>query len=416
MPTSNFKLFDENKANMLSDTEYSSNAQRLNGVQSGIASSKLQNKFQYQASLIAYAIAQLMVQNGYDATDSTAVTTFVNNMSNTMLQKVVDKATDEQANVGIDTTKWMTPALVKSAITALAPMVSSILSNETKALYGLGPGAVPNDVLALLGKYKQHWWRRRVHTRTWEISLSSDGTNISISENETVQYSSTCHIDFYGKIFLDNPQTSVPVNYSNLDAINAAISSNYWSYGRWSDRSNFWYGGAPVGTYGGFTPGNTLRQVIANMTSENIGEWEFITSNNRNAYPDSGNKDGFDYQYIGVPLDNAVTAPNIETGSYVGTNTYGESNQNTLTFGFKPKIVIIVGHNFYISTAFIPFDGDTGFVHNATVSATWKLTRNGNTISWYANYAISSNGSSSSPSSANQLNDRDTTYYYIAIG
>ena len=146
MPTSSFKLFDENKANMLTDSEYSSNAQRLNGVQSGVASSKLQNKFQYQASLVAYAIAQLMVQNGYDATDSTAVTTFVNNMSNTMLQKVIDKATDAQAKEGTNTTKWMTPALVKSAITELAPMVSAILSNETKTLYGLDNTATPDDV------------------------------------------------------------------------------------------------------------------------------------------------------------------------------------------------------------------------------------------------------------------------------
>lgn len=150
MPTSNFKLFDENKANMLTDSEYSSNAQRLNGVQSGVASSKLQNKFQYQASLVAYAIAQLMVQNGYDATDSTAVTTFVNNMSNTMLQKVIDKATTAQAEEGTNNIKWMTPALVKSEITKIAPLVPAILSNETKALYGLGTDAVPDDVLALL--------------------------------------------------------------------------------------------------------------------------------------------------------------------------------------------------------------------------------------------------------------------------
>lgn len=35
MAGTNFKLFDENKANMLSDQEYNTNAQRLNGVQRG---------------------------------------------------------------------------------------------------------------------------------------------------------------------------------------------------------------------------------------------------------------------------------------------------------------------------------------------------------------------------------------------
>ena len=114
MASSNFKLFDENKTNMMQDGEYGANNQRLNGLQSGIASSMLQNKFQYQMSLISYAIGQLMVQNNIDANDSQAVSTFVNNLSNTFLQKVIDKATTGQAQVGTDDTKWLTPALVKA--------------------------------------------------------------------------------------------------------------------------------------------------------------------------------------------------------------------------------------------------------------------------------------------------------------
>lgn len=92
MPTNNFKLFDENKANMMADVDYAVNQQRLSGVQSGIASSQLQNKTLYQVSLMCYALAQIMAANGYDANDANAVSTFVNNLSLTTLQKVVDKA------------------------------------------------------------------------------------------------------------------------------------------------------------------------------------------------------------------------------------------------------------------------------------------------------------------------------------
>lgn len=92
MPTNNFKLFDEKKANMMTDEEYAINQQRLNGVQSGVASSQLQNKTLYQTALMCYALAQLMAANGYDANDADAVSTFVNNMSASMVQKVVDKA------------------------------------------------------------------------------------------------------------------------------------------------------------------------------------------------------------------------------------------------------------------------------------------------------------------------------------
>lgn len=114
MPANNFKLFDENKQNMLNDQEYQASQQRLSGVQAGIASSMLNNKFAYQMSLVAYAITQMMNANGYDATDALAVSAFVGNLSDSVLQKVIDKATTAEAQAGTNTLKWMTPALVKS--------------------------------------------------------------------------------------------------------------------------------------------------------------------------------------------------------------------------------------------------------------------------------------------------------------
>ena len=116
MASSNIKLFDENKGNMLTDTEFDISTQRLNGLQAGIASSQLQNKAMYQASLVAYAIAQVMMQNGLNANDTDAVSAFVANLSGTMLQKVYDIATTEEAKAGVATGKWMSPALVKAAI------------------------------------------------------------------------------------------------------------------------------------------------------------------------------------------------------------------------------------------------------------------------------------------------------------
>lgn len=364
MPTSNFKLFDENKANMLSDSEYNSNAQRLNGVQSGVASSQLQNKFQYQASLMAYAIAQLMVQNGYDATDTTAVTTFVSNLSNTMLQKVADKANETQAKAGTDNTKWMTPALVKSAINKLAPMVSSILSNETKALYGLDDSATPDDVFSWLGKYKQHWWRRRSTNAGWyqvdtaatnrllkddthdtvvytygdSISVSqTDGTITINSASSMTLKRSTVTVDKLAVLKGKYVKTDVDqqVSSSNVHIVagdiyfvpaDAAITKSYDS----DSGSTYYYT-------------SELTHVTAEYRST-IGDWEYLQSSSRSAYPDSGTSGGYEYEYLGIPFDNAVTAPKIETGSYVGTGTYGSNTRaNTLTFSAVPKLVIISG-------------------------------------------------------------------------
>ena len=120
MPTNNFKLFDQNKANLLSDTEYANATQRLNGVQTGVASSQLQNKFAYQVSLVAYAIAQIMNQNGLDATDTLAVSAFVGNLGGALLQKVADKASSTEAAAGVLTNKYISPATMKAAALLLS--------------------------------------------------------------------------------------------------------------------------------------------------------------------------------------------------------------------------------------------------------------------------------------------------------
>lgn len=114
MPSSNIKIFDENKQNMKTDEEYTSDAQRLNGVQTGIASSSLQNKTLYQVSLVAYAIAQVMEANGYDANDTDAVLTFVSNLSSSLVQKIADKASSAEVSTGTNDYKFVTPAGVAS--------------------------------------------------------------------------------------------------------------------------------------------------------------------------------------------------------------------------------------------------------------------------------------------------------------
>lgn len=116
MASTNFKLFDENKTNMMSDTEYNINTQRLNGVQAGIASSQLQNKTLYQTSLMSYALAQIMNQNGIDSNDTAAVSAFINGLSDTLVQKVLDKATEQMAIAATDNSHYMTPALVKKSM------------------------------------------------------------------------------------------------------------------------------------------------------------------------------------------------------------------------------------------------------------------------------------------------------------
>ena len=115
MATNNIKIFDQNKANMLTDEAYNTSTQRLNGVQQGIASSQLQNKTLYQVSLVAYAIGQMMQANGLNANDADAVSTFAGNLSNTIVQKILDKASTTEAKNFTVNNKFITPQTWKAA-------------------------------------------------------------------------------------------------------------------------------------------------------------------------------------------------------------------------------------------------------------------------------------------------------------
>lgn len=70
MATNNFKIFDEDSNNILTNAEYSNDTARKEGLSYGtVASSKLHNKIYHQVSTMAYAIAKVLADGGRDADD-----------------------------------------------------------------------------------------------------------------------------------------------------------------------------------------------------------------------------------------------------------------------------------------------------------------------------------------------------------
>lgn len=103
---------------------------------------------------------------------------------------------------------------------------------------------------------------------------------------------------------------------------------------------------------------------------------------------------------------NAIPAVKIETGSYVGTGTYGLNNLNTLTFSFEPKFLVVMPAGGEDLFRLIAINGapvaNTGYNNTAaSVYVSWEE----NSVSWYS--------SSSAPS---QLNTSTLPYTYLAIG
>lgn len=433
MASSNIKLFDENKGNMLSDSEFSISNQRMNGLQTGVASSQLQNKAMYQASLIAYAIAQVMMQNGKNANDTDAVSAFVANLSGTMLQKVYDIATTAEAQAGVATGKWMSPALVKAAIDTLAAKASNILSDTTKAMYGLGTDAVPDDAFALLGKYNLHWWRRRTATRVYrydkvvtpqiqttvsELASSVPSATLVVNRDantgsnavyRTFYHATSIEIDqSTGEVKLVNPESSsFRVGYSNgFSATEGTYFTNVY------ENPTAVYKGANTASNGTQKVGGFYYQYLKSgvevITSEKVfdhytdlGDWEYVTSISKETYPKNGYLDGYVYEYIGIPLDNAVSSARIEIGSYVGTGSYGAKNKNEILFDRIPVIVIVSSINENKNYSFTWIEGVEA---SATVTSKQVYSRESNKFIWY-----------STNDAKSQLNVADAKYFYVAV-
>lgn len=102
-----------------------------------------------------------------------------------------------------------------------------------------------------------------------------------------------------------------------------------------------------------------------------------------------------------------IVGAQIETGSYVGTGTYGSSNPNSLTFEFEPKLVFISSKDQDPPVCAFAINGQTTFSRTNTgdSSETNRCSFSGNSFTWY-------NGKYANI----QFNMLDRTYCYVAIG
>lgn len=102
MAKSNFKVFAEGvaPANIQSDNEYETDTQRVSGVVPGIAVPALHNKLYKQATVMAAALAQVIVQAGLDAMDDD-YTGLVANLRKTFAGSVNGVKPDALGNIDL---------------------------------------------------------------------------------------------------------------------------------------------------------------------------------------------------------------------------------------------------------------------------------------------------------------------------
>lgn len=319
------------------------------------------------------------------------------------------------------------------------------LTPETAALYGLSSSAIPDDVLSFLGKYNQHWWRRRESKSHYEAVISQateeDVLNTVNAFMVNINYSSDITISSSGKVTLLAPIKNLTIEENDLSRSGTGVSKantlkgKYWN-GTMIGPSDYERDlgdrytapnapNAKMTDYGDYKKLTLRSSAVSTKFVDVIGPWEYVQSNDRKAYPDSGIVEGVEYQYLGIPFANIVTAPTIVTGSYVGTGTHGASNPNHITLAEPFKILCIYGMQYndsytsignsdvcnIIPSSIIPTEYTRGFgffYSNNSRDSYGKKSADGKTFSWY--FGLSPTGAEDV-----QFNTSGVVYHYYAI-
>lgn len=209
-----------------------------------------------------------------------------------------------------------------------------VLLPVTNKLFGLPENATPNDVLTFLGKFNQHWWKRRTSIPEaipsgYTLAAAADfegepsmshyqegiiGSQIDVG-SATIHYGTAVSVADNGAVTIVNAQTTT------VEAL--AKRENPRATSEWSGEGLFfsveelgdtiYFDGtlsvtsATVVNYRSVEL--TGAQVVEGYpaTTEAItGEWEYIQAFERSDYPESGIAGIYEYKYLGVPFQNML--------------------------------------------------------------------------------------------------------------
>lgn len=180
-------------------------------------------------------------------------------------------------------------------------------------------------------------------------------------------------------------------------------------------------------------------KTIATQIPDVYSQTEILTTETLSKYGLTSDKLPNDvFQQIKTLIDNAQASADgkakIQTGSYVGTGTYGANNPCSLTFDFVPYVIMILGgittsasdysiyigkkdNSYYGQNAIILSEVTTSYQqykglgivgYYSTAGSNYcygKKSVDGKTYYWYSN-----------ADKITQYNDTKITYWYMAIG
>lgn len=273
---------------------------------------------------------------------------------------------------------------------------ASLLKDKTAESFGLGADSFPDDVLQILSRLHtrlgdDYLWRKQ--SISGKIKEATEPSSLGrMPEDDTFYYYDSVQLDLANKKIVGVGEHKI-VNQVNGSVEWDKVIGKYMLYPYVEDP---W----PINTFYRVTkrdpPYDAIFEGYAQYSEFTLGPAQYLNSPNADAYP-SGTVGNVQYDALGKTGNKLQ----IQTGTYVGSGVYGDGNQNSLTFDFVPKIVIVL----YESRADLSDQSTFIYIGQPGLASDKRFTLNDKTLSWY-----------NSRSASDQCNDSNSVYYYVAIG
>lgn len=300
---------------------------------------------------------------------------------------------------------------------------STLLTDAVASMFGLGTSAVPNDMFNVLTHAGDlHVWKRTIDGVTdYPVSPNrnayQEGSDAkpawyTLGEVQSGNFCISKLNDAFSQITWMIGSAIEVSDDGQVSLVNVDVAQRIGGTSDWLTVSK-----ALIGKYayplqsGSFFNQNVVYYFPADADTSydassgtqriNISKYQAITG-----YP--AIPAGTTIEYLGQLGDKE----RIETGSYVGTGTYGSGNPNKLEFDSKPEFLLVynppasdnVGDTGSWHRPLILISGFTGITNTGSnawgsIISDWDQ----NSVSWYSN------------SAENQLNISGSVYAYIKI-
>lgn len=316
---------------------------------------------------------------------------------------------------------------------------ASLLKDETSDLFFGSGDHVPDEALAFLGQYSQHWWRRRRQGEVGNVTLgTASATKIYVynsqasSRTYTIYYSSTAGVSNNSVILTGDIQSFQATGQVDVSVF-SVVKGKYWYYVDFNNSASSVYytmpfaSNATTSTYMYETTYSIVSALCSGMSSFVTGEWDYLSSTSADTYSPGFMGDNYLYEYLGRPLANTQKHVMLSAGSYMGTGTFGSENPNTLTLPFVPHLLFLYKQGKYLAQdkfgtfsngaqygaaiglcAVLGTNYAQGLFYGDSLTSNGytyaKLSNDGKTIYWY-----------NTESASNQFNDA-IKYIYTALG